>query len=406
MRQGLSVLENKMSRPEDQGPPELYYNESEALKYTQNSRIIKIQRDMALRAIDLLEIDMETRKNPLILDIGCGSGLAGSVLIQRGYHWLGLDISLDMLQIANQRINDGTMIIESENDYSDCDDTDNSYNHSFHSEREETDGDSNSDNDMEEENTDCYTNENDNYPGKMKKYSKNNAKKEGKFMNNHNNEISNPSSPFLLGDLFLQDMGQGVGFRPGTFDGAISISALQWLFHSNKSNEVPYKRILRLFTTLHASLCRGARAIFQFYPKDSSQTDMIMQIALKTGFGGGVIIDHPDSLRRKKYFLCLMTGGSKIGINLNLPKALNDKDISNDQENHVQVMKNKSFLSIHNRNNHHDSNLDTSRKGKKSKIEKNHKKWILSKKEMYRKRGREDLPQDSKYTGRKRKIRF
>lgn len=31
------------------------------------------------------------------------------------------------------------------------------------------------------------------------------------------------------GDLVLGDMGHGFGFRPGTFDGAISISALQWL---------------------------------------------------------------------------------------------------------------------------------------------------------------------------------
>ena len=31
------------------------------------------------------------------------------------------------------------------------------------------------------------------------------------------------------GDLILSDMGHGFGFRPGTFDGAISISALQWL---------------------------------------------------------------------------------------------------------------------------------------------------------------------------------
>jgi 18S rRNA (guanine1575-N7)-methyltransferase len=28
------------------------------------------------------------------------------------------------------------------------------------------------------------------------------------------------------GDVFLADMGHGFGFRPGSFDGAISISAL------------------------------------------------------------------------------------------------------------------------------------------------------------------------------------
>ena len=31
------------------------------------------------------------------------------------------------------------------------------------------------------------------------------------------------------GDLCLHDLGDGLPFRPGSFDGAISISAVQWL---------------------------------------------------------------------------------------------------------------------------------------------------------------------------------
>ncbi len=31
------------------------------------------------------------------------------------------------------------------------------------------------------------------------------------------------------GDLIHSDMGHGFPFRPGTFDGAVSISAIQWL---------------------------------------------------------------------------------------------------------------------------------------------------------------------------------
>jgi 18S rRNA (guanine1575-N7)-methyltransferase len=33
----------------------------------------------------------------------------------------------------------------------------------------------------------------------------------------------------LEGDLIHSDMGHGFGYRPGTFDGAVSVSALQWL---------------------------------------------------------------------------------------------------------------------------------------------------------------------------------
>mmetsp|Transcript_30103 Transcript_30103/g.21845 ORF Transcript_30103/g.21845 Transcript_30103/m.21845 type:complete len:105 (+) Transcript_30103:107-421(+) len=36
------------------------------------------------------------------------------------------------------------------------------------------------------------------------------------------------------GDVLHSDMGHGFGFRPGTFDGAISISAIQWLCSAEK----------------------------------------------------------------------------------------------------------------------------------------------------------------------------
>lgn len=41
------------------------------------------------------------------------------------------------------------------------------------------------------------------------------------------------------GDLCLHDMGHGMPIRPGTFDGAISISALQWLCNADRSSHDP-----------------------------------------------------------------------------------------------------------------------------------------------------------------------
>ena len=38
------------------------------------------------------------------------------------------------------------------------------------------------------------------------------------------------------GDVIHSDMGHGFGFRPGMFDGAISISAIQWLCSAEKSS--------------------------------------------------------------------------------------------------------------------------------------------------------------------------
>ena len=73
------------------------------------------------------------------------------------------------------------------------------------------------------------------------------------------------------GDLLVQDMGEGIPFRPGTFDGVISVSALQWLCNADKSSHNPRKRMLTFFTTLYGAMTQGGRAVFQFYPETPDQ---------------------------------------------------------------------------------------------------------------------------------------
>lgn len=87
-----------MSRPELTGPPELFYNATEARKYTQNSRIQLIQKQLSERAVELL--NLPAGRKALILDVGCGSGLSGDVLEEAGHEWVGVDISGDMLETA------------------------------------------------------------------------------------------------------------------------------------------------------------------------------------------------------------------------------------------------------------------------------------------------------------------
>ena len=65
------------------------------------------------------------------------------------------------------------------------------------------------------------------------------------------------------GDLVLQDMGDGLPFRPGTFDGVVSISAVQWLCNADKAHHVPRKRMRRFFRTLYNCLTKGGRAALQ-----------------------------------------------------------------------------------------------------------------------------------------------
>lgn len=112
------------------------------------------------------------------------------------------------------------------------------------------------------------------------------------------------------GDLILSDMGHGMPFKAGTFDGAISISAVQWLCNADKTSHHPPKRLYKFFSTLFSVLTRSARCVFQFYPENGDQIEMITTQAMKAGFYGGLVVDYPNSAKAKKYFLVLMTGGA------------------------------------------------------------------------------------------------
>lgn len=50
---------------------------------------------MAERATELLLLPENDKC--MLLDVGCGSGLSGSVLEAKGHHWIGLDISSAMI---------------------------------------------------------------------------------------------------------------------------------------------------------------------------------------------------------------------------------------------------------------------------------------------------------------------
>ncbi|KAI0957501.1 hypothetical protein AcW1_005875 [Taiwanofungus camphoratus] len=283
-----------MSRPELQAPPEIYYGDTEAKKYTNNSRIQQIQADMTYRALELLNLPPD--EPALLLDIGCGSGLSGEILDEQGHTWVGVDIAPSMLEVALER------------------------------------------------------------------------------------EVE--------GDLFLQDIGQGFGFRPGSFDGAISISVIQWLLNAETSHPTssPPHRLTRFFTTLHAALRNPSRAVFQFYPTSDDQVQLITSIAQKAGFGGGVVVDYPNSNKARKVFLCLFVGGGGQQV----PKGLEGEGVQD--ESRARFEKRRERL--------RKREKGGKRKGIKDKD------WILKKKELYRKRGKDSVPNDSKYTGRKRKPVF
>lgn len=193
---------------------------------------------------------------------------------------------------------------------------------------------------------------------------------------------------FENGNVILSDLGQGLPFRPGMFDGAFSISALQWLCNADKKIHNPVKRLRTLFTTLYSCLSRGSRAVFQFYPENDKQVELIVSQATKSGFTGGLVIDFPNSAKAKKIFLVLFTGGT----NQTLPKGLTSEE-ENVNKNQAEFLRNKRERM----------------KQMRSKPLKKTRDWILLKKDKQRAKGQKlgrDIRPDTKYTGRKRQTKI
>lgn len=236
----------RMSRPELTGHAAHFYNEKEARKYDSSSRMIGVQREITERAIELLRLDALDHP-ALVLDIGCGSGLSGQVLEEKGHVWIGCDVSRDMLEVAKERIT-----------------------------RQSVDAkDERGGGGMKEDKDDESIEEDD----------------------EHTREST--------GDLLHHDMGTGLPFRPATFDACISISALQWLCYSNSAQQNPKRRLTRFFSSLYSVLKRGGRAVLQFYPETAEQAVLISETATACGFTGGVLVDYPNSAKAKKHYLVL-----------------------------------------------------------------------------------------------------
>jgi 18S rRNA (guanine1575-N7)-methyltransferase len=180
------------------------------------------------------------------------------------------------------------------------------------------------------------------------------------------------------GDLLLSDIGNGIPFRPGSFDACISVSVLQWLFNAESSNTSSHRRLSRFFATLYSALKRGGKAVLQFYPETEGQSATVMAEAKRAGFGGGIVVDYPDSKKARKYYLCLVAGFTDSNT-FSTPQGLTDE--ATDQRS-------------------------TKRRKADKRNKETRKEFIVRKKELYRKRGKEGVPYDSKYSGRKRRTQF
>lgn len=183
------------------------------------------------------------------------------------------------------------------------------------------------------------------------------------------------------GDLMLADIGQGVPFRPGTFDAAISISAIQWLCSAESSDTSPAGRLTRFFSGLYASIRRGGRAVCQFYPKNDTQRDMITQAAVRAGFGAGLLEDDPGTKNVKLYLVLTVGGSTNDGAGGDITGVVQGMDDVDVQDARRRAAAGKAVIT----------------KGSRA--------WINKKKEQLERKGKV-VKASSKYTGRKRRVAF
>jgi 18S rRNA (guanine1575-N7)-methyltransferase len=195
------------------------------------------------------------------------------------------------------------------------------------------------------------------------------------------------------GDLVHQDMGCGLPFRQGTFDGAISVSAIQWLCYSDRSECEPRQRLLAFFQSLYKCLRRGARAALQFYPQDGEQLQLITASAMRAGFGGGLVVDFPHSAKAKKYFLVLLAGPPDPFFSMPHAQGVEQNEAG------AAARAQHQPHSVRNDSRHRPGRKSYGRKDGKPGIKT--REWVIQKKEVQRKRGMV-VREDSKYTARRR----
>ncbi len=299
-------METPRRRNTPQSSSSTFLSKLAAFHVLPSSRIQHIQSDMTHRALELLNLSPDEPK--LLLDIGCGSGLSGEILDEEGHYWVGVDIAPSML--------------------GEC-----------------------ADNDVRPKILSIF--ERWHWTGKLK----------GTFFFMISGRDSDFVPEALTGQSGVSSSKQ-IQFHCSK---SSSISVIQWLLNAETSHPTssPPHRLNRFFTTLYASLTNPSRAILQFYPNSDDQINLITSIAQKAGFGGGIVIDYPNSKKARKVFLCLFVGSG--GGQQNLPKGL-------DGEEPIEGEDSVKYERRRERENRRD------RSGKRKSVKA--KDWILKKKEL------------------------
>jgi 18S rRNA (guanine1575-N7)-methyltransferase len=191
----------------------------------------------------------------------------------------------------------------------------------------------------------------------------------------------------------------------------VSISALQWLCNADKSSHNPVRRLRLFFQTLYNCLTRNARAVFQFYPENSEQLNLITSTAMRCGFNGGILVDFPNSTKARKVFLVIYTGQPpKKQMRARTGDSDDDSDddvdmLSSSSSSSSSKKKRPTSAMFESQRGEAPSERNARRRRAKGRAPIKGRDWVIAKKERRRRQGR-PVKADSKYTARKRPSAF
>lgn len=138
-----------------------------------------------------------------------------------------------------------------------------------------------------------------------------------------------------------------------------------------------------------------------FYAHYTTVTTTLVRDAhlVKSPLPPGLVIDYPNSAKRKKYFLCLFVGGAEGQHKQTLPSALTEEE---DAAGGVYRRQQVKFGDADSRAAAAERRAQSKSKTKQRTSVKD-RDWVVRKKETQRRKG-DTVPADSKFTARKRKV--
>ncbi|CAL1538150.1 unnamed protein product [Lymnaea stagnalis] len=292
---------NVVRRPDFRTNLANFCSQTKGLSQGRSESTHRIQHELVLMAFKLNDsfrsteseildsLDVSNMKPKVILDIGCGEGASIIPILNMGHTCFGVDLNLQSLSEFKTLCLSGSYRIVKEPDFIHnnsnvfrskecslplrCDKCSDHYRREL-----ETSSTRNP-----EDDNNAFTSI-DNYRSTCE----NNCR----FQN-----VVTHTTP--AADVVRWDLRYGLPFKPNSFDMAISISFLQWLFHGKAEQQLN-----KFFSSLRNVLLPGGRAIIQFYPSSASQVDNAIQVAMKY-FQGVLIGDYPHLDRGRKLFMVL-----------------------------------------------------------------------------------------------------